>query len=198
MCKWGANITWLWTSSWENIAVLLARLSLVLSIGLKVNIGYVAVGLGFKVQLNHGFLQLLVPLTLWYSSLNHVLLNTLRPKKNSHVSSFLTNPMKLGRLQVLLLPYPERAKKNKHFSENFMKIRWKITITTFFWPPNPNVIFRLILKSSHVGSIFYCYSSKNYIVTLLKSKKKEKKKNFSDLTNHLQKWCWNRKQNYFF
>ena len=79
MCKWGANITWLWTSSWENIAVLLARLSLVLSIGLKVNIGYVAVGLGFKVQLNLGFLQLLVPLTLWYSSLNHVLMNTLRP-----------------------------------------------------------------------------------------------------------------------
>ena len=31
-----------------------------------------------------------------------------------------------------LLPYPERTKKNKHFSDNFMKIGWKITKFSYF------------------------------------------------------------------
>ena len=35
---------------------------------------------------------------------------------------------------------------------------------------SPNVIFRLIIKSSHVESIFIALFSKNCIVTLLESK----------------------------
>ena len=42
----------------------------------------------------------------------------LRHKSSSFPVFFSTDPLKFGQL----MPYPERAKKNKHFSENFMKI----------------------------------------------------------------------------
>ena len=96
-------------------------------------------------------------------------------KTNSLVSAFSTHPMKSGQTLNFVSPIPERAKKNKHFSENRMKNNKVMTVFLL-----PNVIFWLISNNSHFGSIFIVLH-KEWCSYHIKKKKKKKKKNFSDL-----------------